>query len=57
MGDTDPFPFVLARDLGRTVGELDPMPFAEYVQWKAFYVWETAMAEFELQKAKVRHGK
>jgi hypothetical protein len=48
------FPFILARDLGMTVAALDAtMDHGEYVQWRAFYVWERAMAEF---KASLRRG-
>lgn len=47
LGGLDPFPFTLARDLGCTVAELDErLSHGEYVQWRAYYVWEQAMREF-----------
>jgi hypothetical protein len=53
LDEADTFPFILARDLGMTVAALDAMDHGEYVQWRAFYVWEQAMAEF---KAARRRG-
>lgn len=42
---------MLALDLGKTLGELDDMPFPEYVSWAAFYTWRAAMQDFERRKA------
>lgn len=36
-GDVDAFPFILAQDLGMTLGEVRAMPNTEYVEWVAFY--------------------
>jgi hypothetical protein len=33
----DPFLFLLAKDLGKTIGELEQMPHREYTDWAAFY--------------------
>lgn len=35
--DVDVFTFLLAHDLGKTLGELDDMPAAEMANWRAFY--------------------
>lgn len=43
-GDVDGFAFRLARDLGMTVAQMNRiMSHAEYVGWRAFYVFEAAM--------------
>lgn len=45
-GDVDPFEFVLARDLGMTVAALRRgMSQAEFIDWRAYYVYERAMAD------------
>lgn len=36
-GDVDVFPFVLARDLGLTLGAVRAMPHDELVEWACFY--------------------
>jgi hypothetical protein len=46
LGEVDHFPFILARDLGISLDEVDAMPFEQFVRWKAFYVWERAMQKF-----------
>lgn len=35
--EQDTFAFFLAKELGKTVGELDVMSHAEYVRWQAYY--------------------
>lgn len=55
LGRTDPFDFVLARDLGRTLDEVRQMSQAEYVEWRAFYHWEAAAKDFR-QKEAARRG-
>lgn len=47
----DTFPFVLALDLHKTLGELDAMPYDEYLSWMAFYTYRAAMQDFERRKA------
>ena len=43
LSKRDGFEFVLARDLGMTVGELDRrMSHMEYREWQAFYIAENA---------------
>lgn len=49
--DVDTFAFFLARELGKTVGELQDMPTSEYVGWQAYYEATGAMRD-----VKVRHG-
>jgi hypothetical protein len=50
-GEADSFPFVLALDLGRTLAELDDMPWPEYLAWQAFYKYRAAMAELDRQES------
>lgn len=50
----DPFPFVLGLDLHKTLGEIDAMPYPEYLSWMAFYTWRAAMQDFERRKAENR---
>jgi hypothetical protein len=50
MEDEDTFPFVLALDLHRTLGEIDAMPYPEYLSWQAYYTWRAAMDEFEQKR-------
>lgn len=45
--ELDTFPFVLAMDLGRTLGEVDAMPYPEYLSWQAYYTYRAAMADFK----------
>jgi hypothetical protein len=46
-GELDSFPFVLALDLGRTLSELNAMPYPEYIGWLSFYTYRAAMAAME----------
>lgn len=36
-GEIDAFPFILARDLGMTLGAVRAMPNSEYAEWAAFH--------------------
>lgn len=36
-GEIDAFEFILARDLGLTLGAVRSMPNSEYGEWVAFY--------------------
>lgn len=46
LDQTDPFPYVLARELGMTVAELEArMSYDEYLRWRAFHSWEAWKAE------------
>lgn len=47
LGEIDGFAFRLARDLGMTLADLGRMSHAEYVDWKAYYVFERAMQNHE----------
>lgn len=53
-GEIDTFPFVLARDLGWSIGQLEQLPHDEYLRWRAFYVWEQAMRDFKSRVAAAR---
>jgi len=57
LGETDPFDFVLARDLGLTLGQVHQLPHAEVVAWRAFYTWEKAMVEFTRKQETARRGR
>jgi hypothetical protein len=44
LEEIDPLEFIVARDLGMTLAELDArMGAGEWVRWRAFYVYEGAM--------------
>lgn len=43
----DGFDFVLARHLGRTIDELSAMPQREYLAWRAWFVYQAAMADLQ----------
>ena len=47
----DPFDFLLAEGLGKTLTELDEMPYREYLAWRAFYVYRNAQQELARVKA------
>lgn len=49
--DVDTFAFFLAKELGKTVSELQSMPCDEYVGWQAYYEATGAM-----QDVRSRHG-
>lgn len=46
-GTLDSFDFVLAEALGKTLPEIRSWPNAEITEWKAFYVYRTAMQNME----------
>lgn len=41
--ELDVFSYFLATQLGRSVGEIDAMPHAEYVNWKSYYIAKHAI--------------
>ena len=41
--DVDVFTFHLARELGRTVGEIEAMPYEEYVGWRSYFTVKHAV--------------
>lgn len=43
LGTEDRFAYELALDLGKTLGEVEAMPNAEYVRWRAFYRYRHEM--------------
>ena len=47
----DPFDFVLAEALHMTVERLGEMSSAEYLAWRAFYVYREAMQKLEADRA------
>jgi hypothetical protein len=49
-GEMDPFPFMLAEALGKTLIEIDDMSLREYIGWQAFYVWRDAQRELSEKK-------
>jgi hypothetical protein len=46
------FVFRLARDLGKTVGELSSMTSEEFTYWMAFYDYENKQASEQIRKNK-----
>lgn len=42
LGERDPFDFMLAKDLGKTLAEISAMEHGEYVQWRAYYRYQAA---------------
>jgi hypothetical protein len=51
-GSLDPFDFVLAESLHKTLDQLrNEMSNQEYHQWRAFYTYRTAMQVLEVKKA------
>lgn len=46
LGERDTFEFVLARDLGRSLAEVRQLGQAEFVEWRAYYIWREAMGDF-----------
>lgn len=55
LGDEDTFPYVLALDLGLTLGQLDLMGQREYMRWEAFYEVRRAEQRLEIDHAAKRH--
>lgn len=41
--DLDAFAFFLATKLGKTLGEIEAMPLAEYNAWKAYFTAKHAI--------------
>jgi hypothetical protein len=51
--EIDPFDFLLAESLHMTIAEMqDRMSNAEYVAWRAFYVYRNAQEEMALKARK-----
>jgi hypothetical protein len=48
--EIDPFDFVLAERLHMTIAGLGDMTNAEYLAWRAFTNYRTAMAELEAKE-------
>jgi hypothetical protein len=46
-GDLDPFDFQLAQKLGLTLEQVGAMSNNEYLRWRAYAVYRTAMDEME----------
>ena len=42
-GDLDPFDFMLAERLGKTLAEVRGMSNREHLQWRAWHVYTAAM--------------
>lgn len=50
----DPFEFILAEALGLTLSQVRALPNAEFMEWRAFWVWRQAMEDFEARRAQER---
>lgn len=46
-GELDPFDFVLAERLGKTLAEIGEMSNNEWLRWRAWYVYRQAMSEMQ----------
>lgn len=46
----DVFAFHLARELGRTVGEIEAMPYAEYVGWRSYFTAKHAVDSVAIRR-------
>jgi len=50
-GDLDPFDYMLASELGMTIKDMhDAMPNNEYLSWRAFFTYRTAMQDLALKE-------
>lgn len=52
--EIDVFLYFLADRLGKTIGELDTMPYAEYARWKAYH--KVRQQQEELNAKAASHG-
>lgn len=50
--DVDAFAYFLADQLGKTLGELDDMPHAEYTGWKSFHKVRRQQEELNAKRAR-----
>jgi hypothetical protein len=44
-GELDPFDFFLAEKLHKTLAEIGAMSNNEYLRWRAWHVYQNAMAD------------
>lgn len=49
LGEADAFEFVLAKDLGKTLGEVRAMPNSEYVEWQCYHEARRAYEEVNVK--------
>lgn len=49
-GDLDAFDFILAENLGMTLAQIGQMSNREYLGWRAFYTYRTAMRDMKKKK-------
>lgn len=52
--DVDLFAYFLAEKLGKTVGEIERIPHAEYMRWRSYY--KVKQQQEELAAKVARHG-
>lgn len=55
VGEIDPFDFFLAEGLGMSLAQVHALPNAEYVAWRAFYVFRHAMQNMTEAVPRRRH--
>ena len=54
FGEVDVLDYLVAEALGKTLGEVRALPQAELTEWKAFYTYRAAMADFKQREAQDR---
>ena len=47
LGEHDPLDFVLAENLGMSLGQVRSLPNSEYVEWAAFYKYRHEMERLQ----------
>lgn len=52
--DVDMFAFFLAEKLGKTLADLDAMPYSEYVAWSSYH--KVRAQQEQLAAKAARHG-
>jgi hypothetical protein len=48
--EVDIFAWHLARELGKTIGEIEAMPYAEYLGWSSYFTARAAIASVQTGK-------
>lgn len=54
LGEVDTFDFVLAADLGMSLGQVRALPNREHMEWRSFYKVRAAMEDLHARSR--QHG-